>query len=152
MTAVHPEMKALKKARVRKELAELDYQRQLVLALVSKRMPQREVADVLGLSQPSVSSALKTARTVPMPREGSQSASPYEVCQRYAAGELTREETMAQLVAWPYASAGDMRTSPGDDLMVWPQGTTQEVMEAEADGLIDSDMCEAVLDAVHGHA
>lgn len=150
MTTMQWEMGALKKARLKKELAELDYRRMLVRALAGSS--QREVAVALGLSQPSISSALKMAKTVPMPSEGAQSASPYEVCQRFAVGELTRDEAVAQLIAWPYVRAADMRTSPGDDVMSWPAGTTQEVLEAESDGLIDKDMCETVLDAVYGRA
>ncbi|WP_218973401.1 Fic/DOC family protein [Actinomyces wuliandei] len=96
--------------------------------------------------------ALRAARRVPVPREGQRSASPYEVCQRYAAGELDREEAVAQLVAWPWVPAGEMRTSPGDDLMVVPEGTVQDLFRAERAGLIDVGMCEAVLDALYGDA
>ncbi|RJF44925.1 LysR family transcriptional regulator [Actinomyces sp. 2119] len=150
MGVAEQELRALRRARVRKELAELEYHRQLVVAVA--RTSQRQVAAELGLSQPSVSSALRAARRVPVPREGQRSASPYEVCQRYAAGELDREEAVAQLVAWPYVPAGEMRTSPGDDLMVVPEGTVQDLFRAERAGLIDVGMCEAVLDALYGDA
>ncbi|RLP06744.1 hypothetical protein D9T14_10280 [Propionibacterium australiense] len=58
---------------------------------------------------------------------------------------------MAQLIAWPYVPMGeDMFTSPGDDLIVLPAGTIDELYRAARRGLIDVDVCEAVFDAVYG--
>ena len=94
-----------------------------------------------------VTTALKRSGNVRFPAEGQHSARPFEVCQRYAAGELTREETIATLSTWPYTPAGDIRTSPGDDIIVIPEGTIHELYNAQLSGLIDSDMRQAVREA-----
>lgn len=91
------------------------------------------------VSQPAISQALKTAPRVQMPLPGRDSAGPYEVCLRYAAGQLTREQTIAQLSAWPYTQA-DTLPADGDDIVVIPPGTMHEVVEAKHAGLIDREM------------
>ena len=148
MTAVQDtvrELDELARARVRREVAELDYQRALVRAAQSHS--QREIAHTVRLSQPSVSSALKTARRVAMPEPGQRWASPYEVCQRYAAGELTRDETIQILSTWEYVDTPGTLSEPGDDIMLLPQGSIYDVALAHRHGLIDDDMCEAAFDA-----
>ena len=145
MTVVDQELLDLRRARARRDVAELDYRR--ALARAAEGHTQRELADLLGLSQPSVSSALRTAERVPMPAEGQRSASPYEVCQRYAAGELTRAEAIAELIEWDYVVA-DWRPAPGDDLSIVPPGTFLEVMDAAHARLIDYEMYAEVFDAV----
>ena len=65
-------------------------------------MTQVELARGLGLSQPTISDALKTAARVPEPRPGFSGADPYEIAQRYAAGDLTREELVEELSPWEY--------------------------------------------------
>lgn len=139
MTAVQDtvrELDELARARVRREVAELDYQRALVRAAQSHS--QREIAHTVQLSQPSVSSALKTARRVAMPEPGQQWASPYEVCQRYAAGELTRDQTIEVLCAWSYVETPPM--DPWEDLIDLPEGSIHDVGLAYHRRLIDLDM------------
>lgn len=148
VVVVPEELRALYRALVRLDLAELEFRRQVVLA--AERMPLEEAAAKLWLPESVLTDALGRPGAVRMPAEGEHSASPYEVCQRYAAGELSREETIAILVAWPYEPVGDIFTSPGDDIMVIPEGTIHELFRAETDGLIDTDMCEAVRAGRHG--
>lgn len=138
------ELEELARARVRRELAELDYQRALVRAAQSHS--QREIAHTVQLSQPSVSAALKTARRVAMPEPGQRWASPYEVCQRYAAGELDRDEALRVLCAWPYVEP-EGKPDPWDDLMLHTEGSIDDVVQARSDKLIDDEMYEAILDA-----
>lgn len=97
----HDEMRAqLLKARQRLEVDVLDYKRTLKAA--AGGMTQREMAALLGMSQPAVAKALQRAQAVPAVVGEFNAASPYEVCQRYAAGFIDREELVRQLVAWPY--------------------------------------------------
>ena len=138
------ELDELARARVRREVAELDYQRALVRAAQSHS--QREIAHTVRLSQPSVSSALKTARRVAMPEPGQRWASPYEVCQRYAAGELTRDETIQILSTWVYAD-GSVSKEPWDDVTILPEGSIHEVVRASHCNLIDNDMYAAIIEA-----
>ena len=145
---VPEELKALYRALVRLDLAELEFRRQVVRA--AERMPLEEAAAKLWLPESVLTDALGRPGAVRMPAEGERSASPYEVCQRYAAGELSREETIAILVAWPYEPVGDIFTSPGDDLMVIPEGTIHELVDAQMAGLIDVDLRGAVLETRYG--
>ena len=138
------ELDELMRARVRQEVAELDYQRALVRAAQSHS--QREIAQAVRLSQPSVSSALKTAQRVKMPEPGQRWATPYEVCQRYAVGELDRDEALRVLCAWPYVQP-EGKADPWDDLMPHTEGSIDDVVQARGDGLIDDEMYEAILDA-----
>ena len=98
----HDEMRAqLLKARQRIEVDALDYKRALKAAAAGG-MTQREMAALLGMSQPAVAKALQRAQTVPKVVGEFNAASPYEVCQRYAAEFIDRAEVVRQLVAWPY--------------------------------------------------
>ncbi|MGC8200938.1 helix-turn-helix domain-containing protein, partial [Salmonella enterica] len=51
---------------------------------------QTQLASRIGISQPSVNSALKSAAAVLDVRPGFSGATPYEIAQRFDAGELTR--------------------------------------------------------------
>ncbi|WP_296216378.1 hypothetical protein [uncultured Corynebacterium sp.] len=134
----------LTRARVRMQVAELDYQRALVRAAQSHS--QHEIELAARLSQASVSADLKTARRVAMPEPGQRWASPYEVCQRYAAGELTRDETIQILSTWEYAD-GSVSREPWDDMMILPEGSIHEVVCASGCNLIDNDMYAAIIEA-----
>lgn len=66
---------------------------------------QRTVARALGVSQPAISRLLSQAEVrgvKPLP-EGFSGASPYEIAERYAAGDIDREAMIRELSAWPYA-------------------------------------------------
>lgn len=138
----HDEMRAqLLKARQRLEVDVLDYKRTLKAA--AGGMTQREMAALLGMSQPAVAKALQRAQAVPAVVGEFNAASPYEVCQRYAAGFIDRTEVVRQLVAWPYKPTpwaneyGEYEESM--------DGTWQEVVEAADNGLIDDAIYDEVL-------
>ncbi|MCL3862985.1 hypothetical protein M1R94_18435, partial [Actinotalea sp. K2] len=95
------------------------------------------------LSQAAVSKTLRSARTVPPVREGFSGASPYEIAQRYAAGELAREQLVDELARWQYVPMP--RTDDGiDDLVVIELGTFHEVSQARRDGLLDGAAYEEI--------
>lgn len=131
------------RARQRRECDDLDYRREL-LRLVERGYTQRQVAHWLGIAQPSLSSALKTARTTPLPREGFSGASPKEICQRYAADFLSREQLVDELTRWDYAPMAE--TDGYDSLLVDPPGSFAEVIAAADAGLIDDDVYDEVLE------
>ncbi|MGB3055471.1 MAG: hypothetical protein WBB52_11515 [Acidimicrobiales bacterium] len=131
----------LVKARVGKKIADLDYQRELLRAREGGAS-QRDMAKVLGMSQPSVKSALDTAAKVSMPLSGFAGASPGEICQRFAAGLIDRERLVDELTRFPYVQ-GD-RTDGYDTLLVDPSGTWAEVSNAVRRGLIPDDVYEEV--------
>lgn len=142
-SARHDDVAALvrraRQLRVRREVTTLDYNR-LVHRLAAV-MPQTELARELHVSQPAISKAV--SRPVAEPREGFSGATPYEVCQRYAAGELTREQVVDELVRWPYEPTP--MTDGWDDLLIIEPGTWQDVADAHHDDLIDDAIYSEVL-------
>ena len=116
------------------DVATMDYRRTLVRAAATHT--QTEVAKVLHVSQPALSQQLKTAKKTPEVPEGFSGAGPYEICQRYAAGEIGREQLLDELARWPYTPIpqpvwlDDITPSPGP-------GSFREVMRAADEGLID---------------
>lgn len=146
MTQEQQELEALTRTWAAMKLAELEYKRQLVKAVEATSV--RQAARQLNMGERGLASQLETARHVKAPKKGHKSAGPYEVCLRYAAGQLGREETITLLTAWPYEPAGDMHTSPGDDLIIIPEGSIHDLSDAKWDKLIDADMRETVLDAL----
>ena len=136
-----------RRARARYEIGELDYRRML-RQLVEAGLSQREIAGAMGISQPSVNSALKAAVKVSRPVEGLSGATPWEICQRYAAGLLSRERVVEELVAYPYVSGGE--ADEVDSLIVDPPGTWDEVVQAVDLGLLEDEVYEVVFNRRHG--
>lgn len=135
------EARAAVKARRRKEIDELDYRREL-RRLDARGYTQREISKWLGLTQPSVQSALRTAAKVAMPAEGFSGATPREICERYAAGFLEGAQLVDELVRFPYATGG--QTDGYDSLVVDPAGTWAEVSTAARQGLIEEEIYDEV--------
>ena len=135
-----------RRARARLDIAELDYRRML-RQMAEVGLSQREIAGAMGISQPSVNSALKTAAKVSRPVAGFSGATPWEICQRYAAGLLSREGLVEELVAFPYAPAGEV--GEVDSLIVDSPGTWDEVVQAVDLGLVEDEVYEAVFNRRH---
>lgn len=144
---VPAEARAAMRARRRKEIDELDYRREL-RRLEESGYSQTQIAKWLGIAQPSVLSALRTAAKVPMPLDGFSGATPYEICQRYAGGIIDRAQLVDELSRFPYAEGG--RTDGYDSLIVDPAGTWSEVSDARRRGLIENDVYEEVFNRRHG--
>ena len=75
-------------ARARRDVARLDYESAVARAS-EVGMLQSEIAKVVGVSQSAVSQLLASAARAPRVRCGLSGATPYEACQRYAAGLLS---------------------------------------------------------------
>lgn len=134
-----------RKFRQRLDLDQLDYRREL-LRLTALGASQNQLSKVLGISQPSLSSALKTAAKITQPREGFSGADPYELCQRYAVGELTRERLTDELSRWDYVRAEPVgERDYFDDLRFSERGSFDDVVRALDDGLIDGSIYDTVL-------
>lgn len=144
---VPAEARAAVLARRRKEIDELDYRREL-RRLEEHGYSQRDISKWLGIAQPSVQSALRTAAKVPMPLDGFSGATPYEICQRYAAGFIGRPQLVDELTRFPYVEGG--HTDGYDSLIVDPAGTWSEVDDAVRRGLIGDDIYEEVFNRRHG--
>lgn len=139
-----------RRARARREIGGLDYIRNIRAAV--ETADQREVARALGVSQPAISRLLLQAEArgvKPIP-EGFSGASPREIAERYAAGDIDRETMIRELSTWPYtknegatAAAAEWESTPYLDT----PGSFAEVGQAFDQGLIDGDAYEQILDA-----
>ncbi|GGM01324.1 hypothetical protein [Glutamicibacter protophormiae] len=127
---------ALRRHRALRAVGDLDYKRVLKAAL-GEKIPQKVLAQTLGVSQPAVAKALKGAVDVVDVLDGHSSATPYEVCQRYAAGLLEREAMIMELAAWPYPPT-PMADEYGD-YQDTDSGTFDDVVVAKRLGLIDGE-------------
>jgi transcriptional regulator with XRE-family HTH domain len=135
-----PDIRAeLIQARQLLEIAQLDYKRTLKEA--SKTLTQNEIASTVGVSQPAIAKTLQSAAHLPDVLENFDSASPYEVCQRYAAGLINRDEVIRQLAAWPYPPTP--RPDEFGDFTETFEGTFDDVLRAKRYELIsDADYAE----------
>ncbi|MFJ2620311.1 hypothetical protein [Glutamicibacter sp. NPDC087344] len=100
------------------------------------------MAEILRISQPAVATALQRAAKVPETVANFKAASPHEVCQRYAAGLIDRDEVVRGLVAWPYSDTpkfNEFGEVQGD-----ATGTFTDVENAVMFGLIDDSIYEEV--------
>lgn len=137
----HPDR--LVRAKVRRDLADLDYRRELA----ADTRKQVEIARAIGITQGNVSH-LRSKRPAPA-LEGFSGASPYEVCQRHAAGELTDDELVDELGRWPYRAA-DNRTDGYDSLLVSVSGSFDDVDLALDQGLIPEELYGRIYEAIEG--
>lgn len=93
-----------------------------------------EIGDALGVSKQAAHQ-----------RYAKKAATPYEVCERYAAGFLDRDEVVKQLSEWAYKPG---HVADADDFRAPQDGTFEDVEAASLAGLIDREIYEAVLRAV----
>lgn len=140
------EARRARRLRQRLNLDQLDYRRELG-RLAGLGATQRQLSAVLGISQPTLSTALKKAAEVIPPRQGFSGAEPYEICQRYAVGELTRDQLVDELTRWDYALPPIVDHDHFDDLRFSTPGSFDDVRNALQDGLIDADTYDVILDA-----
>lgn len=137
----------LRRTEAAKSVFALDRSR-LLKAASNKKLRQALIASAMGITQPAVAKAIKVAKEVPDVLEGRDGATPYEVCQRYAAGMLDREVLIKELVEWPYKPTpwaneyGEYEESM--------EGTWQEVVDAADNGLIDDAIYDEVLKKTAG--
>jgi DNA-binding transcriptional regulator YdaS (Cro superfamily) len=120
-------------------VADLKTRRAVYEAVNAQGATQMAVASVLGVSQPTVHRWLQEAAQQPVEGPQALGETPYEIAQRYAAGDITHEQMIDALVAWPYqrdtSLDGDYwdKTSAGGSL----EGTFGETVgRAFDDGLI----------------
>lgn len=150
VSAANP-LEAARRARARRELGALDYIR-AVRSAAEAGVGQREIGRALGIAQPSVSRLLTQAEArgvQPIP-EGFSGASPYEVAERYAAGDIGRDTLIRELSVWPYVKNEGAAAAQAEwDSTPYPDtpGSFAEVGKAFDDGLIDAEAYDLILDA-----
>ncbi len=137
-----PNARRVVRARARAELAPLDYNREIRAAAAVST--QTMVAELTHLSQPRINQIVKT--TVEQ-RPGFHGATPTEIAQRFAVGELSDRETIDELGRWEYVPLPKLDEC--DDLWEPGSGTWLEVENALSDGLITD---EVYVEALHRYS
>ena len=89
------------RARAEATVANLKTRRAVYEAVNAQGATQMAVASVLGVSQPTVHRWLQEAARQPVEGPQALGETPYEIAQRYAAGDISREQMIDALVAWP---------------------------------------------------
>jgi hypothetical protein len=133
LDSLAPEIAEVRRLRLCQRLDRNDEVR-LTRRLVAQSS-QRDVARALGVAQPTISVELKRFAHLAEVPEGFSGASPYEIAERFAAGQITREQLIDQLGRWQYRPLPPVAET--DDLMMDTAGTWLEVEQANTDGLID---------------
>lgn len=141
-TDVSDAMQDLIRLRQLHEIVSLDYRRGL-RAVANAGVSQREIAQRLRVTQPTISAVLRKAQDLPQVTEGFSGAGPAEICQRYAAGLISRDQLIDELTRWPYTPVKD--DDPYDWLVVAPPGSWEEVTDALYEGWIDDDIYDEVI-------
>jgi hypothetical protein len=132
---------ALRRLRNRNAVGRLDYLR--MMRTLAGEMTQGDIAAAIRVKQPAISSALKTAAGVPDVEPGFSGGTPYEIAQRFDAGEISRDQLVDELARWNYSP------DEPDDGQDWTTGRNSSfdgVTRAHRDDLIDDDTYEAILD------
>lgn len=131
---------AVRRLRHRHIIDRIDYLRGL--RRLADRMTQAELANALGVTQPSICSALKSAAKIADPPNGFSGASVYEIAERYTAGEIDRAALVDQLSRWPAPGPDRQERQPVDNQ---PE-VLPELGKALRHGLLDESAYQAVLD------
>jgi len=98
---------------------------------------------------------IQEANEVEPIRAGFSSGSPYEICQRYYIGELTRAQAIDELVRWEYKPQ-----AKGEEWDPWGmeggaprvRGSWDDLDTAEIHNLIDDDFFNEVADQIDAKA
>jgi transposase-like protein len=139
------------RARAIVKVSDGQLRRVVVRAVREQGATQTDVAHVLGVSQPTVHRWLQEAVRRPQHGPRALGADPYEIAQRYAAGDITREQMHAALVAWPYQRDSTLdgdywdKTDPGAAKDATFSAT---VGRALSDGLLSDAEYDAILDGL----
>jgi len=129
--------------RHRLELDEIDYRRELA-RLVSSGMSVSELSHALITAEDAVSSQLEAAKKIDPVRPGFSGGSPREICLRYKAGQISRDQVIDQLVHWDYVPRKPVE-DPYNDLLFDTPGSFDDVLQALHDGVLDGETYDIVL-------
>lgn len=140
---VEVDVSKARKLRQRMVLDRLDYERELAHLNLNLGVNPTDLSRQLGVSQSAIFDTLKKASKLPPVKDGFVGATPYEIAQRFAVGEIGRDELIDQLARWTYAPEGhadDYHSLIGD-----PPGSFEEVISARRHSLIDGVTYDAII-------
>jgi hypothetical protein len=142
----------LAKAAARRTLADADFL--TTVAAMTERIPQTQIAAALHTSQANVSRwAARGREHAQRRRAGRLGADPYEIAQRYALGEISRDAMLDALTSWTYEEPPQVPAGPlgawEDGVVPLPEGSFERtVQRAFDDGLLDGEEYETILRAI----
>jgi len=128
-------------ARLRKLLADLDYKREIT-RLQARGYTQTQIGQWVGVSQP----AIATTEEVPAIIPGFSGATPLEICQRYAAELISRDQLIDELGRYPYLPQDKLNPNDPFDFLVSVEGSWDDVDFALHTQLINYDIYAAVVE------
>lgn len=136
----------LARAFARRARAEADFY--ATVAEIGATVPQTQIAAALHTNQSTVSRWATRGRQQTPPGQLGRNA--YEVAQRFAAGEITREQMLEALTRWPYRPS---TPPPVEEWNITPAPAAAGSFEAAVgraydDGLLTAEDYDAILDAL----
>lgn len=135
---------ALARAAAQRDLAELDFY--TAVAAIGDTVPQTQMATLLKTTQATVSrwAAKGRERAAEIPA-GQPGRDPYEIAQRYALGQIPREQMLRALISWPYEQ-DFVPEDYWDEIGVDPEGGFERTTtRAFRDGLLSDADYEEIL-------
>jgi hypothetical protein len=138
----------LSRAAARRARAEAEFY--ATVAELGRGVSQSQMATVLHTSQANVSRwAAKGHELAAQIPPGRLARSGYEVAQRYAVGEISREQMREALISWPWGPGPEAAPDLWNAVPVQEQGSFEtEVGRAYDDRLISAEDYDAILTAL----
>lgn len=131
------QLRGIVAAQARTELASIDFKRAIQEA--SQHIRQKTIAEWARLSEPRVSQIVHRTKRC---RPGFSGASPTEIAQRYAVGDIDENQAVDELTRWIYVPLPI--ADPFDETWTPGRGTWLEVEDAWFARLITDDMFAAI--------
>lgn len=129
----------LARAAARRARAEVEFL--TTIAEIGERVPQTQIAVALHTGQPNVSRWAAKGRAYRDQIPAGQIArTPYEVIQAHAAGEITRQQMLEALSAWPYTEPDPLPVGEWD---ITPTPTAPGSFEATVGRAYDDGLLSA---------
>lgn len=137
----------LGRAAARRARAEAEFYS--TVAEIGGTVPQTHIARVLHTDQSTVSRWVKNARSQPPLPPGQLGHTAYEVAQRYAAGEISREQMLEALIGWDYVPGEPAPENDWYGTPYNPPGSFEKTTaRAYDDGLISAEDYDEILEAL----
>ncbi|NKR65320.1 hypothetical protein GS491_26415 [Rhodococcus hoagii] len=112
---------------------------------------QAHLAKLVAVNQPTISDMLRRARVhAPDVRAGTHGGTPYEICARYAAGEIDRTVALRELAEWRYECPAEPNPFEwaNDGAPVVEGSFNLQIGHALRDGFFTEEDYDTLLDAL----
>jgi len=136
------EVVRLRTLQARERLARADYVRGV--HQLSLELSERQVSVALTAPREAIQAALEEAAQLPPVPDGFHGGDPTEIINRFATGQITREQVIDELVRWTYEPS-DQLDGPLDDILVSVPGSFDDVVRAVYRGLLPGDVYDEIL-------